>query len=329
MIQYVNMLHAAIDVGSNTLRLLIGSVRGSEVQRVYVSRAITRLAEGIRDSGNLSEENMAKSLDALRDFSRVLSGYGVDHVRAVGTSALREAKNSKGFIANVLEECGILIETISGMREAELTAEGVRSGFTGTAAPSLVVDIGGGSTEWILSGAPDQMIFHGSAPFGVVNLYERFMKTDPPSSLEVSALNEVINAWFLSGTWEGLKTPADEPLLRERISAAPVGLLIGTGGTLTTLASLDLGLTTYDNRRIHMHPVTLRRLFGIRDALMSLPLKERQGMDGLERGRADLIIPGILLTIRLMKILCFDTLIVSDYGLLEGLLMEMHHEESF
>jgi exopolyphosphatase/guanosine-5'-triphosphate,3'-diphosphate pyrophosphatase len=324
------MLLAVIDVGSNTLRMLIGSVRGSEVLRIYTSRSITRLAEGIREAGNLREENMAKSLEALRDFSRVLSEYGVDHVRAVGTSAFREAKNSKGFITKVYEECGIMIETITGMREAGLTAAGVRFGFTGTVAPSLIIDIGGGSTEWIVSGEPpDEMIFHGSAPFGVVNLYERFMKTDPPSPPDVSALNEAIDAWVLLGAWEGFKAPADKPPLGERISAVPFSLLIGTGGTLTTLASLDLGLKTYDHRRVHMHRITLRRLSGIRDALMSLPLKERQGMDGLECGRADLIIPGILLTIRLMEILGFDTLIVSDYGLLEGLLMEMHHEEGF
>jgi exopolyphosphatase/guanosine-5'-triphosphate,3'-diphosphate pyrophosphatase len=309
------MRSAAIDVGSNTLRLLIGDIRDNTLCRVYEDRAITGLARRLGDSGRLGEENIEKSIAVLKAFADSVARHGVSRVKAVGTSALREAENSDEFVRRVLRETGIQIEVIQGTREAELTAKGILPGFRGTDG-SLIIDIGGGSTEWILAGGgetPESPI-RSSLFLGVVTLLERFVKADPPSSGEITALIGEIDSQLL-------------PLKQELARRLPsVEDLIGTGGTITTLAALDLGLKKYDHERVHMHSISLKRLCSLKDMLLSLPPDRRRDLDGLEKERADLIIPGILLTIRFMEFLGFGIVTVSDHGLLEGLLKEMNDE---
>jgi|MudIll2142460700_1097286.scaffolds.fasta_scaffold43442_3 exopolyphosphatase/guanosine-5'-triphosphate,3'-diphosphate pyrophosphatase len=304
------MRAAAIDVGSNTLRMLIGDIYEHGITRVSFQRTITRLAQGMIHSGVLGEKNMRESLLVLKGFSQSLADCGMILVRAVGTSALREAKNGQDFIETVLRETAIRIETISGMREAELTLRGVTLGM-GTAGGSLIIDIGGGSTEWILSqnGSP-QSTLYGSLPLGVVTLCERFLTGDPPSRKELSALSAEIDIHL-------------QPLRQEFTERAvhPTHV-VGTGGSITTLASMDLCLDTYDHEKINRHPISLHTLYALRERLLSLPLNARQAISGLEPKRADLIIPGILLTIRWMELFETREIVVSDFGLLEGLLRE-------
>jgi exopolyphosphatase/guanosine-5'-triphosphate,3'-diphosphate pyrophosphatase len=305
------MRAAAIDVGSNTLRLLIGDIHGNTLSRVHADRAVTRLAEGIRDTGVLGQENMRKSLSVLKDFARLVEKYGAARVEAVGTSALRDAGNSREFLDTVLQDAGIAIKIISGIREAELTVKGILMGVKEKNDASLIIDIGGGSTEWILHkshGSP----FCGSLRLGVVDLFERFIRKDPPSQADIASLNDEVDAHLL---------PLKQALAEK---ACPVKNLIGTGGTITTLASMDLCLEKYDGEKVHMHTIPLRRLSLLRDTLVSLPLNRRREMRGLEPERADLIIPGIVLTIRLMDSFGFPEVTVSDYGLLEGLIKEMN-----
>lgn len=306
------MRGAAIDVGSNTVRLLIGEIRDRSIVRIHSDRKITRLAEGLRNTGELREENMKRSVAALKTFSLSIAAFGATCVSAVGTSALREAGNSREFVDRAFRETGIKIEVIPGVREAELTEKGVMIGLIGADDASLIIDIGGGSTEWILHKAgPHEAPLCGSLPTGVVNLFENFIKTDPPSDEDVSALNSEIDS-RLRLLGPGPRGP---------------GNLIGTGGTITTLASIDLGLTEYGPERIHSHRIPKDRLYLMRDRLLSLPLSKRRELDGLEPERADLIIPGILLTIRVVELFGFPGLIVSDYGLLEGLLKEMEDSQ--
>jgi exopolyphosphatase/guanosine-5'-triphosphate,3'-diphosphate pyrophosphatase len=309
------MRSAAVDVGSNTLRMLIGEVHGAALSRLCSDRVITRLAEGTRDSGMLGKESMRRSLSALRDFSSMIREYGVSRVAAVGTSALRDAANSSEFIDAVLQETGIQIEIISGTREAELTSKGVLLGFGKDQPLLLIIDIGGGSTEWILL-RPDQTESpsYGSLNLGVINLLERFAKTDPLSESDLSRLNEEIDS-HISALGFSRKTP---------LSSSSSVRLVGTGGTITTLASLHLGLTTYDHEKIHMHGIAIDNLYDLRHLLLSLPLSERREIKGLEPERADLIIPGILLTIKFMEFFGFQEITASDYGLLEGLLKEIN-----
>ncbi len=318
------MLYASIDAGSNTFRMLVGTFQCNGLSRLYLDRAVTRLAEGISETGRLREENIKKSLSVLKDFSRSIKRYGVTHVKAVGTSALREAENSKEFIEMVFQETGIPIEIISGEEEAELTAKGVMLGLKKVTAvkcvgPLLIIDIGGGSTEWIIHGRDEgHRSCRGSISVGVVNLCERFMKTDPPSHDDISALNREID---LSLRGVGALYPAT-PFLGCPHDIS-ITNLIGTGGTITTLAAIDLGLEGYNPERIHGHTLSLARLYNLRDRLTSLPFKERQAILGLEPERADLIIPGILLTIRIMEVSGLSEIMVSDYGLLEGIMITM------
>ncbi|MEK6672863.1 MAG: DUF2007 domain-containing protein [Nitrospirota bacterium] len=302
---------AAIDVGSNTIRLLIGNIRKNRVNRIYSGRITTRLAEGVVNTGRLKNDNIGKSVSAIKEFYSLISGCGIKNIRAVGTSAIREAENSKEFTDMVFNETGIKVERITGIEEARLTARGLLFGINKTSGPLLIIDIGGGSTEWIIQGnllSEDRLLFN-SLPAGVVKLLERFIKTDPPTPDELSAINNEIDSILAN---DKLKT----------ITLISEGLLIGTGGTITTLASIDLGLDEYDGEKVHMHVIPLQKLLILRDMLISLPFDKRKGIKGLEPGRADLIIPGILLTIRVMEILGFKEITVSDYGLLEGILLE-------
>ncbi len=313
------MRSAAIDVGSNTIRMLIGDIQDDILSRIYADRAITRLAQGIGKTGRLREENMRKSLSALKDFSRSIARYGSTRVSGVGTSALREAENGGRFAEMVLEETGIRLEIISGMREAELTAKGVLLGIKELRRPLLIIDVGGGSTEWILrkSGTSHETVLHGSLSLGVVRLLEKFIKTDPPSGEDLSSLGEELDSRLRElerEISENFMTPTR---------------LVGTGGTITTLASIDLGLKEYDHERIHTHTISFDGLSRLRGRFLALPLGKRQEIEGLESGRADLIIPGILLTMRIMELFGFREISVSDYGLIEGLLKEQCDETGF
>ncbi len=303
---------ASIDVGSNTIRLLTGDVKDGKVKPLMYKREITRLASGIKLTGRLSETAMEGTLRALRDYAEAIRGEGAVRARAVGTSALREAENSAEFVSLVKRETGLYVETISGEEESGLTARGVMSSLS--AAPEcLIFDMGGGSTEVVLVRG-GEIIKKRTFPTGVVGLLEGHMRTDPPSVDDIRSLEE--EAEHAAGA------------IKERFGRSIRNgfVLIGTAGTATTLASLDLGLAKYDRGKVHMHKITLERLQGLSRKLASMTLRERAGLDGLEPERADLIIPGITFTIKLMEALGFYVLTVSDSGLLEGILIELSRE---
>ena len=305
---------ASIDIGSNTIRLLIGRVEKNRIIRLRYEMAITRLAAGVAETGLLKAENVEKSLSVLKEFSRLISTYNVSRIKAIGTSALREARNSEEFIRRVLLETDIRIEVVSGQKEAELTAKGVVLDLVRSDS-SLIVDIGGGSTEWILceNSSPVEM---GTIPTGVVKLFENHIKSDPPSRHDIVSLNKEAEA--VSGR---LKAKIGHLINSNTV-------FIGTAGAVTTLASIDLGLETYNHEKIHKHNMPLQRLYDISERLISVPLSERKNLKGLEPGRADLIIPGILFTINIMELFGFKDMLVSDNGLLEGILVRLSADGS-
>lgn len=302
------MLSAAIDVGSNTIRILIGSVKDRKVHRIFSDRAVTRLAQGLNERGYLREENIESSVKVMRGAAETISKYGVKVIKAVGTEALRRAGNSIEFIERVFSETGIRIKIITEEEEARFTMLGVLSGLK-ISSDCLIIDIGGGSTEWIIYDYenPGESIF-GSMPIGVVNLFEGYVKGDPPSYGELKKLEDIIESSIRG--------------LRKHISKKDPKTLIGTGGTVTTLVSIDLSLDSYKPDLVHGYHLGIDRLKDIRDRLVSIPMSQRVKVGGLEPGRADLIIPGIIFTIKITDMFKFDELIVSDYGLLEGLLLE-------
>ncbi|MDP2166769.1 MAG: hypothetical protein Q8J64_00365 [Thermodesulfovibrionales bacterium] len=305
---------SSIDIGSNSVRLLIGTVESGRINDIRHERIITRLASGLGASGLLGRPNMQKTLQALKGFLKITGQYGVRHIKAVGTSALREAKNSAEFVENVSAATGIKIEVISGRREAELTAKGVLRGCApGHNSLHLIIDIGGGSTEWIYSKGR-KVIAAGTVPVGVVKLHEKHMRSDPPSTADISSLDR-----DLDGASAEIKENVGD-LFGEGV------VLIGTAGTATTLAAIDLSLAVYDRQKVHMHKMSLRRLRALSETLTGLPLEARAGVRGLEPGRADLIIPGIHFTIKLMEKLGIKGIVISDHGLLEGALLELSEE---
>lgn len=307
-------LSAAIDIGSNTLRLLIAEIKDNKVDDICYKRSITRLGTDIDKTGRLSDTNTDSSLAVLREFSSLISSYHVHHVKAVATSPLREASDADVFIQRVLAETGITIEIISGEKEADLTLRGILLSLPEHVAVSnhtfLMIDMGGGSTEWIFYKTPSSFD-KGSIPLGVIKLHGNCIKTDPISPSDVTNLNNNI-------------FPHIHALAKEVSSSIDNQTrLIGTAGTFTTLAAIDLKLDIYSREKIHLHRLSLSTLYKMRDNLFSLTLEERKIVRGLEPERADLIIPGIQFTIKLMDIFQFHELIISDYGLLEGVLLDI------
>jgi exopolyphosphatase/guanosine-5'-triphosphate,3'-diphosphate pyrophosphatase len=318
---------ASIDVGSNTIRLLIGAVEGERITGIHSGRRITRLGNKVNETGKLQDKNMEDSIAVLKEFASAITHYGVRYTKAVGTSALREAMNADLFIKKTFGETGIMIEIISGEQEAALTLKGILASLpmAGYTIPesTLIVDMGGGSTEWIsiqknhAAGTSPALIM-GTIPLGVIKLAQKNVQAGPVSEYDAHQMTAEI-----------------DPVLQEL--KAGIGqipkktCLIGTAGTFTTIASVDIGLEQYSRERIHLHTIPFDRLLAMRDRLFSLTLKERETVRGLEPGRADLIIPGIQFTISIMKHFNIDELMVSDHGLLEGALLSARetHEQGF
>jgi exopolyphosphatase/guanosine-5'-triphosphate,3'-diphosphate pyrophosphatase len=260
---------------------------------------------------------MEASLSALKRFASILAEYHVAQFRAVATSALREASNADRFIQIVFAETGIRIDVITGEREAELTLKGLLASFpySNFSRPEsvFIVDIGGGSSECIAY-RDNHVVFMQSVPVGVIKLAAKFLKSDPPSQKDIRDMDTEILS-VLSSLHTEIRDAVDQRTQ-----------FIGTSGTFSTLASVDLGLTSYSREKLHMHAIPLSRLQDMSRRLISLPLKERKNIPGLEPERADLIIPGLHFTINTMRLLHFSTLRVSEYGILEGVLLEIHEK---
>lgn len=305
------MIFAVVDVGSNTLRLLVSDVSGQGARTLRYEREITRLGASVEKSGLLGKHSLEKSLAALSKFAKIIQEMGAVRTWCVGTSALREARNSQDFIERAKRETGLEVEIVSGEREAELTAKGVLSAIDRPRA-YVIMDIGGGSTEFIYSTDEAPGIGHLTVPVGVVKLVDAHMHADPPTEKELAALREealgvldILKSKIGGGTKEGTR-------------------LVGTAGTATTLAAIDLGLERFDARRVHNHIIDLGRLEEMASYLNSMPASKRAGVKGLEPQRADLIIPGIILTISVMRAFSFPEILISSAGLLEGMVEELH-----
>ena len=299
----MNHTVAAIDLGTNTARLLIATQ--NPYHQILLKRSITRLGGGFSRASGLSPEAMQRSLAALACFAAEISRHGVTRVRAVATSAVRDALNGQAFCTRVRAETGITLEVIDGHEEAVLTLAGVGRILKEMDGDLVVFDVGGGSTEYTLArdGVP---LFSRSLPVGVVRLTEG--KTGA-AEMEDKIGRELT---VLKGELEG------EGML-SRFSAAT---LIGTAGTATTLAAIQMGMVDYDYRLVNNFTLPRRDVERIFAQLLPLTPKQRLAeVVGLEPGREDLIIAGTLVVLQTMRIFGFPALTVSDSGLLEGLIL--------
>ncbi len=303
------MILAAIDIGTNTLRLLLAEISAGALREIHSDRRITRLGQDLCRTGRISLSARDRSIAALADFNRSMTRYGTDHVAAVGTSALRNASNADDFITAVREITGIEIRVISGEEEARLTLLGVTRALDIRNKRALVMDIGGGSTELILS-RPEGRSRVISLPLGAVYLTEHFLKGDPPAADEMEQARRMIESELDKHGW------------LEHVSADVV--LIGTAGTITTLAAMNMKLTDYDPARINGARLSRKSIDGLVSVLSSTAVRDRQTLPGLEPGREDIILAGAVVCREIMNRLGFQQVQVSDWGLREGILFDLY-----
>jgi exopolyphosphatase / guanosine-5'-triphosphate,3'-diphosphate pyrophosphatase len=300
---------AVIDVGTNTIRMLIGSIREDSLVRIESAREVTRLGKNLIRTHRLDDHNVDLSIRTLTRFKAKCDRYGIIRILAVGTSALREADDRNNFVRQVKEVAGIDITIISADREAELTLKGIQCVKDFNNMPySVVIDSGGGSTEIIL--CSDQYAKF-SLPIGAVKLFERFIINDPPTHSEINNIKSYIVDEFkpVLSSWP------------KQFISSPCPL-VATGGTSSTIASMHLQLTSYEGDKVHGHTIPYGAITSMLENLVSMPLNARLLVPGLEKERADIIVVGIVIIMTLMELLKKEVLIVSDYGLMEGLLIE-------
>lgn len=297
---------ASIDLGTNSARLLIGTVDScSGIRSLFVKREITRLGGGFSKEEGLSPEARRRSLAVLRDFADEIKRHEVTKIRAVATSAVRDAVNGRHFIQEVLQQTGLQLEIIDGREEGFLTLKGIFSGIQGE-GDALIFDIGGGSTEYTLA-HDETSLFTKSLPLGVVRLTE--------GKKYILAMEDKINRELQSLL---------EDMSRAGYPEFPPGTkLIGTAGTPTTLAGIELEVTDYDSRSVHGHILSLDAIRKIYSRILPLTPEQRLLVPGIQKGREDLILAGTLITMRTMEQFGFTFLTVSESGLLEGLLLSI------
>lgn len=297
------------------MRLLIAELHeDSRLEPLLYRRAITRLGGGYTDSKGIDPASAERTLRALEDFGETIGDPGVESVKAVATSVVRKASNSAWFLEEVRTRTGLDVTVIPGEAEAALSLKGVRSVIDAGARPLLVIDIGGGSTEFIVAGS-GALEKAWSLEMGVVHLSEAYIKSDPPESTGLQDMESEIR-----GVIEGLIGIMAKDGVTG-CSARGGVVLAGTAGTITTLAALDQNLKEYDRAAINDYTLKKDRVAAIYRRLAGLTLRERAAMPGLEKGREDLILPGAAITLCTMELFGFDSMKVSDAGLLEGILM--------
>ncbi|MBT0666402.1 exopolyphosphatase [Geobacter pelophilus] len=299
-------LCAAIDLGTNTARLLIGTCHDGIIDQKFIMRRITRLGGGFSAEIGISTDARNRSLLVMKDFSEKLEEYDIKRLRAVATSAVRDAANGARFCAEVFEETGIQLEVIDGHTEGVLTLNGVFAGLDNVPEQVLVFDVGGGSTEYTLAkgGKP---CFSRSLPLGVVRLTEG--KQDIPAMSD--KIDRELAALMAELQEHGL------------LGMAKSSITVGTAGTATTLAAISMQMADYDYRKVNNYCLSLKEIESIFAKLLPMTPAERLMVTGMEKGREDLIIAGTLLTIKTLACFGSTMLKVSDFGLLEGALLSV------
>lgn len=302
---------AAVDLGSQTFRLAVAEVKGKSPRvRASVLRNV-RLGEGLASGETLSPVAIERGIQALREFRDCLDRFRPYRLRVCGTAALRQAKNAPVFLAEA-ERQGFLIEILSGEEEAAVAFRGVQATVPFMPLPFLMVDVGGGSSEFVLVG-DDGVLFSRSLDVGAVVLAEAHILHDPPFPGEVEALSEAAGRTLVS--------------VAQELPLAPKAI-VGLGGTATTLAAMAQGMRHYDPARIRGFVLTQGHLRAQWRSLTALDTARRRALSGLDPARADIILAGLAIYREVLALTPCSELVVSEGGLLLGLLITMLLEES-
>lgn len=308
---------AAIDCGTNSIRLLIADMAGGRLHDVHREMQIVRLGQGVDATGQFAPDALARTQVALADYAALLKRFDVGKVRMVATSATRDAANRDEFFAMTAEVLdpvvpGAVAEVISGQEEAELSFNGAVCELESDAAPFVVVDLGGGSTEVVLGdGSGVQASF--SADIGCVRLTERCLHSDPPTAAEVAAARDVVRE-----------------RLGEALRVVPVDRAktwVGVAGTFTTIAALAQHMTTYDPDAIHLSRTGFPDLLMVCEQLIGMTRKQRAALGPMHEGRVDVIGGGSIVVEELADALGqragIDQLVVSEHDILDGIALSI------
>ncbi|WP_204079592.1 Ppx/GppA phosphatase family protein [Mycobacterium riyadhense] len=307
---------AAIDCGTNSIRLLIADTAGEQLRDVHRETRIVRLGQGVDATGQFAPEAIARTRDALADYAELLKVHSVERVRMVATSAARDVGNRDVFFAMTADVLGAVIpgsvaEVISGAEEAALSFRGAVSELESARGPFVVVDLGGGSTEIVLGGT--EVVASYSADIGCVRLTERCLHSDPPTPDEVAAARQVVG-----------------DKLEAALRVVPVERArtwVGLAGTMTTLSALAHNMTVYDAAAIHLSRVAGSDLLAVCDMLIGMTRSQRAALPPMHEGRADVIGGGAIVVEEVARELRtragINELTVSEHDILDGIVMSI------
>jgi exopolyphosphatase/guanosine-5'-triphosphate,3'-diphosphate pyrophosphatase len=293
---------AAVDLGTNSTRLLVADVDGGRISDVARETRITRLGEGVDERKRLLPGPIARVRNVLTDYRRKADLLGAEQTLAIATSAIRDAENGEAFLGEVEWSYGFKTQLLSGRDEALLMFRGVTS-ERALEHGTVIVDLGGGSTE-LVAGGPDGVRWHDSLDIGSVRLTERFLHSDPPTKAELDDAAAAVRALLAE------RTPGE---IRRDTHAA-----IGVAGTITSLGGLALGLEEYDRDRVHGFELSAEALGRQLQRLASVPLEERRGMRPLDPDRAPVIVGGAVIAREVLAHFRLNALEISERDILDG-----------
>jgi exopolyphosphatase / guanosine-5'-triphosphate,3'-diphosphate pyrophosphatase len=310
---------AAVDCGTNSIRLLIADKVDGRLRDVHREMQIVRLGQGVDATGEFAPDALARTQAALSDYARLLRDFDVSDVRMVATSAARDVANRDEFFAMTADVLGGVIpgaiaEVITGTEEAALSFRGAVGELDASAAPFVVVDLGGGSTEVVLGErSEDGVEASFSADIGCVRLTERCLHSDPPTAAEIAAAREVVR----DGLGEALRV----------VPVEKAHTWVGVAGTMTTLAALAAHMTTYDAEAIHLSRVGFGDLLGVCDELIAMTRRQRAALGPMHAGRVDVIGGGAIIVEELADALRkragINELVVSEHDILDGIALSI------
>ena len=291
---------AAVDLGTNSTRLLVADVEDEGVEEVVRRLAITRLGEGVDGRRRLLPAPIARVRNVLTDYRREAERLGAERTLAIATSAVRDAENGEAFLGEIEWSYGFATRLLTGHEEAQLTYRGISSARP-IAGETLIVDIGGGSTELVVGGA-EGLRFHDSLDIGCVRLTERFLHSDPPTGEELADCGAAVRALLAERVPDDVQPPQ----------------AIGVAGTVTSLAALDLGLDEYDPERVHGHVLSRPAVDEQLARLAAVPVAEREQIRPLEPKRAPVIVAGVVILREVLGHFGLDAIETSERDILDG-----------
>ena len=294
---------AAIDCGTNSIRLLIADISGNNFREVFRTMEIVRLGQGVDETGQFHPDAIARTLAEVDLFAGEIAKRGVERIRFCATSATRDATNRDLFINGVKDRLGLIPEVIPGSEEAALSFLGATRELIGHEAPYLVIDIGGGSTEFVIGN--QEVTSAMSVNIGCVRMSERHFKSDPPSKSEIAAVNADIDAAISQAS-------AVVPITQAKT-------VIAVAGTATTVAAAALGLNEYDRYAIHLSQISLKQVQEVSDFFLSLDRESRSNLGYMHPGRVDVIAAGSLVLRKALEATGATGFIASESDILDGM----------